>query len=70
MEARGGGNRPLVGLLGVGMVLVACIVLGYFLGRYLDEKWGTDPWLSVTGFFVGAAAGFRELFRTVSRNLK
>ena len=54
----------------VGTVLVTCIVLGYFLGSYLDRKLGTSPWLVVTGVFVGTAAGFVELFRTVSRNLK
>jgi F0F1-type ATP synthase assembly protein I len=70
MGATGAGHRPLMGLMTVGIVLVSCIVLGYFLGRYLDGKLGTDPWLSVVGFFLGTAAGFLELFRTVSRNLK
>jgi len=54
----------------VGSILVACIVCGYFLGSYLDRKLGTSPWLVVTGVFLGTAAGFVELFRIVSRNLK
>jgi F0F1-type ATP synthase assembly protein I len=54
----------------VGTSLVACIVLGYFLGSYLDPKLGTSPWLTVAGVFLGTAAGFVGLFRTVSRNLK
>jgi len=70
MGATGAGNRSLLSLMSVGIVLVVCIVLGYFLGRTLDGKLGTEPWLSVAGFILGAAAGFLELFRTVSRNLK
>jgi F0F1-type ATP synthase assembly protein I len=57
-------------LLSVGMVLVVCIALGYFLGNYLDRKLGTSPWLVAGGVVLGTAAGFVELFRTVSRNLK
>lgn len=70
MTLKGGSNRPLLGLLSVGMVLVTCIVLGYFLGRYLDGKLGTEPWLTVAGVLLGTAAGFLDLFRTVSRTLK
>lgn len=53
----------------VGTGLVACLVTGYFLGKYLDEKLGTSPWLVVAGVILGTAAGFVGLFRTVSRNL-
>ena len=60
----------MMDLLAVGTVLVVCIVLGYFLGSYLDRKLGTSPWLVVAGVTLGTAAGFVELFRTVSRNLK
>lgn len=69
MESERGG-RPLYGLLSVGLVLVACIVIGYFLGTYLDGKLGTTPWLTVIGVILGTGAGFVGLFRTVSRSLK
>ncbi len=70
MKSGGGAGRPLMSLLTVGIVLVACIVLGYFLGRALDRKLGTEPWLSAAGVLLGTAAGFLELFRTVSRTLR
>jgi len=57
-------------LLTVGTVLVAAIILGYFLGSYLDRRLGTSPWLVVAGVVLGTAAGFVELFRSVSRSLK
>lgn len=63
-------DLPLLSLLSVGTVLVTCIVLGYLGGRWLDGKWGTDPWFGVAGVVLGSLAGFLELFRTVSRTLK
>jgi len=65
-----GKNRSIFNLLTVGTTLVGCIVTGYFLGSYLDRKWGTSPWLVVAGVLLGTAAGFVSLFRMVSRNLK
>ena len=70
MVADGGGNRSVMNLMAVGTVLVACVVLGFLLGSYLDRRLGTSPWLVVAGVMLGTAAGFVGLFRTVSRNLK
>jgi F0F1-type ATP synthase assembly protein I len=30
---------------------------------WLDDRFGTEPALTVVGFFLGVAAGFRELLR-------
>ena len=70
MGENGGRTRSLADLLTVGTVLVACILLGYFLGNYLDRRLGTSPWMLVVGVLLGTAAGFVQLFRTVSRSLK
>ncbi|MBV8881177.1 MAG: AtpZ/AtpI family protein [Planctomycetaceae bacterium] len=70
MEPNGRGNRSILNLMTVGTILVACIVGGYLLGSYCDRRLGTSPWLVVVGVLLGTAAGFVELFRTVSRNLK
>jgi ATP synthase protein I len=70
MESGGSSTRSIMNLMTVGTVLVVCIVFGYLLGSYLDRKLGTSPWLVVAGVILGTAAGFVELFRTVSRNLK
>jgi len=70
MDSNGRSTRSIMNLLTVGTVLVVCIVLGYLLGSYLDRKLGTSPWLVVGGVVLGTAAGFVELFRTVSRDLK
>lgn len=35
------------------------------LGWWLDGKWGTDPWLAVTGVIVGSVVGFWNLYRLI-----
>jgi len=70
MDPGGKEPRSVLNLMTVGTGLVACIVVGYFLGSYLDRKMGTSPWLVVVGVLLGTTAGFVGLFRTVSRNLK
>jgi len=58
---------PLLGLLSVGTVLVAGIVLGWFAGTWLDRRFGTEPWCMVTGVVLGSVGGFVELFRIVKK---
>jgi F0F1-type ATP synthase assembly protein I len=67
---KGGHPHAWLGLLSVGMVLVACILIGYLAGSYLDREFDSDPWLTVTGVLLGTVSGFVQLFRTVSRYSK
>jgi F0F1-type ATP synthase assembly protein I len=43
--------------------------LGWLLGSALDKHFHT-AWMGVVGILLGAAAGFVQIFRTVSRYLK
>ena len=70
MASDGRRDRSMMNLMTVGIVLVACVGLGYFLGSTLDKKLGTSPWCTIAGVLLGSAAGFLQLFRTVSRDLK
>jgi ATP synthase protein I len=47
--------------------LFAAVVSGLLLGWLLDRWLGTRPWLLVTGFILGVAAGFYELVRTIGK---
>lgn len=47
----------------IGLELVLSIALGFFGGRYLDNKFGTAPWLSVVGFLFGVAAAVKAIHR-------
>ena len=36
-----------------------------FLGVWLDQRWGTAPWLTVSGGTLGIVISFGNLFRLV-----
>lgn len=50
----------------VGLELALSVLFGLFVGRWLDERFGTQ-WLALVGFGLGAAAGFRAVYRAVQR---
>jgi ATP synthase protein I len=37
------------------------IFIGYFIGRYLDARFQTSPWLTVVFFVLGVAAAGRNI---------
>ncbi len=51
----------------VGLEIVLSIALGFFGGRWLDEKFGTAPYLAVLGFVFGLATAGRFLWRAAQR---
>lgn len=51
------------GTLGLEIVLSIC--LGFFGGRWLDGKLGTEPWLSVLGFVFGVGAAIKAVMRAM-----
>lgn len=52
---------------GIGFMMAACVLGGYFVGSYLDSKLGTAPWLLVTFLLMGLAAGFIETYNIVKK---
>lgn len=47
----------------VGIELFVSIILGYYGGHWLDQKWGGGRgWLTAFGTIVGVYAGFRAIF--------
>ena len=53
---------------GAGIQFAASILLFVFVGQWLDERLGTEPWLLILGVFVGAAAGFYSLYRQLTQS--
>lgn len=51
----------------VGVELAVSIVAGTFLGYALDRWLSTGPWLMLGGLILGAVAGFRNLYREMTR---
>ena len=47
----------------VSIELVAGTAVGTLVGYFADRMAGTAPWLMIAGVFLGAIAGFRNIFR-------
>ena len=68
-QDHGGPSRSWMTSVGpfltLGLQLAISVVVMFFLGRWLDQKLGTEPWLMITGLALGVAGGFVYFFRTV-----
>jgi F0F1-type ATP synthase assembly protein I len=53
--------------MGASWVLTAGLVLGGLGGRWLDQKLGTEPWLTITGLLLGFVVGMTEVARVAFR---
>jgi ATP synthase protein I len=53
--------RELAYFSSLGLQVALSIFIGYGLGRYLDGKWNTGPWLTIFFFLLGVAAAVRNL---------
>lgn len=73
--AKNGGGEgkepsPLVayGIYGAAGIQLALSTVGFlFIGNWLDKKYGTSPWLAVTGLILGFVGGLVNLIRIVRR---
>lgn len=53
--------------LAVPTLMAASILIGFFLGRWADEKFGTEPYLMLIGLVLGMATAGREIYRLIKR---
>ncbi|GIV15268.1 MAG: hypothetical protein KatS3mg022_0703 [Armatimonadota bacterium] len=61
------GMRAMALASTIGLSLVIPPVLGYFAGRWLDGRFGTEPILSMVGLIVGIVLGFVEMVRILQQ---
>jgi F0F1-type ATP synthase assembly protein I len=54
-------------LTSVGIALVLCTLIGYWIGNYLDHKLHTTPVFLIIFFLLGVGAGIINVFRTISK---
>jgi F0F1-type ATP synthase assembly protein I len=54
----------------IGLTMTICIVGCLFLGKFLDEKFGTAPWLMLVFILLGVASALYSLFKIVHKNIK
>jgi ATP synthase protein I len=60
--------RMIAVLSTVGLTMVFATVIGLFFGRWLDNLFGTSPWLTALFLLFGLIAGFRNLFVHAKRS--
>lgn len=72
MSTEEGGSRGPASLwaasgryMGLGLTWALATLLFLAVGWWLDTRLGTEPWLLITGAFVGASAGFYYMYRHV-----
>jgi F0F1-type ATP synthase assembly protein I len=61
---RSEGRSPLW-FVGIGFELVAPLLAGLLVGRWLDGRFETRPWLVLGGAVVGAVVGMWSFVRRV-----
>lgn len=52
------------------MMMIAGPLVGYLLGKGLENVFGGEPWPAVVGMLVGVVAGFRQVFLMLTRKGK
>ena len=50
-----------------GVAIAVPVVLFALLGQYLDEKFGTDPWLLILGFVLAALISGRIIYKKAKK---
>jgi ATP synthase protein I len=51
----------------IGLELGVSVIIGLLFGRWLDDRFGTSPWLMIVFVAFGFAAGIRAVVRGVRR---
>lgn len=64
-RARINAYRGLGGYGTLGLEIVAFLLIGLFGGRWLDERYGTEPWFFWGGLLFGVAGGVRSIQRAM-----
>ncbi len=59
--------RQIGAYITIPFVLAVPPVLGWFVGNWLDQKLGTEPYLMYLFLVLGFVAGFRELYRIIKK---
>lgn len=68
-EQRSETMRLLTLITQFGLNMLVPICMCFFVGMFLDEKFGTN-YISILLFFLGAMAGFRNVYVFARRNMK
>ncbi len=60
-----GAVKALADVASFGLTMGAAILMGYFVGSYLDRKFGTSPWLMFLFLLLFMIAAFVKFFQSI-----
>lgn len=67
-KGKGSDFRQISLLATVPALLVAGPLVGFFGGQWLDERFATDPYLTIAGVILGFAAAGNEIYGLVKKS--
>jgi ATP synthase protein I len=67
-DDRFAGYRQIGLLTLIPIIMVVAPLLGYFLGSFLDQKLGTEPYLMIVFIIFGFAAAGKEVYELIRRS--
>lgn len=51
----------------VAFIMITPILSGVIGGNWLDDRFGTSPWILIIGVFLGVSSAFMNLYKFVMR---
>jgi F0F1-type ATP synthase assembly protein I len=70
VSAPDGGYGKAYEVIAASIQLAAAVILMLLLGKWLDGRFGTSPWMMLTGLAIGFAAGFYSFLRSIQKLAK
>ena len=67
MENKGTNVASLGNALKIGTELIAAVLVGSILGYILDNWFDTKPFIMISFFFIGVAAGILNVIRSAKK---
>lgn len=59
--------RKIAEFSSLGLTLPSSIIVGLFIGYFLDKKLNTGPWLLLAFLLLGIVSGFYSLFKGLKK---
>ena len=60
-------NSKWIRFSAMGLELGLSVIVGLLIGDFLDGFFGTEPWLLLLFLVLGLIAGYRSVFRMLSK---
>lgn len=51
----------------IGLQVAFSVIIGFFIGSYLDKRFQTEPYLTYVFLVFGIAAGFRNILLAIKK---